>query len=82
MPERKRPQKPPHRRRRRHPTTQQPPGLGRAKDLTIIDAVRAQHHREDQRHHLARSVRGTRSIPSQPRQPPRERLDPQPRGEH
>ncbi len=55
----------------RHPATRQPPRLARSQDLAVIDAVRAEHHREHQRRHLAPGVRGARPLASQPDQPPR-----------
>ena len=81
MPERERAQERPQRRGRRHPAAQQPPRPARPQQLAVIDAVRAEHHREHQRHHLAPRVRGTRPIPAQPHQPPGQSLDPQPLGE-
>jgi len=65
----------------RHPATRQPPRLARSQDLAVIDAVRAEHHREHQRRHLAPGVRGARPVASQPDQPPRQRFDPQAFGE-
>jgi hypothetical protein len=81
MPERKRPQKRSQRRRRRDPAPEQPARTARAQDIAVIDAVSAQHHRVQQRHHLAARVRATRPITTQPHPIPRERLDTKPLGE-
>jgi hypothetical protein len=68
----------PQRRRRRQPATKQPAGAPRAQRVGVIDAVGAQHHRVDHRHHLASSIRGARTIAAQSHQPPCQRLDTQP----
>ena len=81
VPERERAQERPQCRGRRHPAAQQPPRPTRPQQLAVIDAVRAQHHRKQQRHHLAARVRGARPIPAQPHQPPGQSLDPEPLGE-
>ena len=81
VPERERPQERPQRRRRRQPAAQQPPRAARPQHIAVVDAVGAQHHREQQRHHLAARVGRARPIAPQPHQPTRERLDPQPRRE-
>ena len=78
MPKRERPQKRPQRRGRRHPAAQQPPRPARPQRVAVVDAVRTQHHREQQCHHLPPRVRGPRPVASQAHQPPRQRLDPQP----
>ena len=44
----------------------------------VIDAVGAQHHREQQRHHLAARVRRARPVATQPHQTAGQRLDPEP----
>lgn len=64
-----------------HPATQQPPRTPGAQHLAIINAVRAQHHREQERHHLSPGVRRSRPLPPQPHQPPRHLLDLKPLGE-
>ena len=68
MPERERAQKRPQRRGRRHPAAQQPARAARAQHVAVIDAVGAQHHRVDQRHHLAARVRRARPVTPQPHQ--------------
>jgi hypothetical protein len=45
--------------------------------VAVIDAVGAQHHREEHRHHLAARVGSARPVPTQPDQPLREGLDSQ-----
>ena len=70
MPERERAQKRPQRRRRRQPAAQQPPRAPGAQHVAVVDAVGAQHHRKQQRHHLAPGVRRARPIAPQPHQPP------------
>ena len=81
MPEGERAHKRSQGRRRGDPAAQQPSGAARPQDIAIIDAVRAEHHREQQRDHLATGVRGPRPIRPQPDQTPRQRLDPQPLAE-
>jgi hypothetical protein len=80
--ESERPQERPQRRGCRHPATQKPSRATRPQHLAVIDAVRAEHHREQQRHHLAPRVRGTRTVVPQPHQPPSQHLDPQPLSQH
>jgi hypothetical protein len=81
MPERKRPQERPQRRRCRDPAAQQPARAARAQHAAVIDAVGAQHHRVEQRHHLAARVGATRPIATQPHAVLRERLDTEAPGE-
>jgi hypothetical protein len=78
MTERERPQKRAQRRRGRNPSTQQPARATRSQQIAVIDAVRTQHHREDQRHHLAPRVRCPRPLPGQQHEPVDQPLDPQP----
>jgi hypothetical protein len=77
VPEREGAQERPERRRRRDPASEQPASTPGPEHVDVIDAVCAEHHREDQCHHLAARVRGARPIAPQPHQPPRERLDSQ-----
>ena len=81
MPERECPQKRPERRRRRHPAAEQPARATRAQDIAVIDAVGAQDHRVQQRHHLAPGVRSARPVTTQPHPILRERLDTESLGE-
>jgi hypothetical protein len=86
MPERERPQERPQRRRRRQPAAQQPPRAPRPQQRAVLDAVGAEEHRVDERHDLARGVRGARPVAAQPHQIPCQRLEPQAarerRGQH
>jgi hypothetical protein len=74
-------QKRAERRRGRDPAAQQPARAPRPQDVGVVDAVGAQHHRVDERDHLAARPRRARPIPAQSHQPLRERLDPKPLGE-
>lgn len=78
MPKRERPEKRPERRRRRDPAPEQPARAPRSQHITIVDAVSAEQHREDQRHHLAPRVGRPRPIPAQPHHTTSEILDPEP----
>jgi hypothetical protein len=78
MPEGERAQKRSQRRRRRDPAAEQPARAARAQNVAVVDAVSTEHHRKQQRHHLAPRVRGPGTITSQPHQPARERLDSEP----
>ncbi len=78
VPERERTQERAQRRRRRDPATQQPARAAGPQHVAVIDAVSAERHREDQRHHLAARAARARPLGPQPHQPLRERLDPQP----
>jgi hypothetical protein len=77
VPERERPQKRSQRRRCWHPATQQPAGPARPEHAAVLDAVRPEHHREQDRHHLAARVGRSRPVATQPHQTPRQRLDPE-----
>jgi len=78
MPEGERTQERPERRRRRHPAAQQPSGAPGPEHVAVVDAVGAEHHRVDQRHHLAPRVGSTCPVAAQPHKLPSERLDTQP----
>jgi hypothetical protein len=81
VPERECAQKRAQRRRRRDPAAQQPTRATRAQYVAVIDAVRAQRHRIDQRHDLAASIARAGPVGAQTHHPLRERLDPQSSGE-
>ena len=81
MPEGERPQERAQRRGRRDPAPEQPPRAARSQHLAVIDAVGAQRHRVDQRHHLPARVRRTRTIRAQAHTTRDQRLQPQPPGE-
>ena len=57
------------------------PCLARAKHVTVIDAVRPERHRRDQRHHLAPWLCSSGPI-AEINRPVDQRLDPEPVGEH
>jgi hypothetical protein len=78
VPERERAQEGPQRRRRRDPATQPPARASRPEHAGVVDAVGAEDHRGDQRHHLAPRVRRTGPIATQPHHPARERLETEP----
>ncbi|HEV7806120.1 MAG TPA: hypothetical protein VGO80_09890 [Solirubrobacteraceae bacterium] len=78
VPERKRAQERPQRRRRRNPATEQPARAPCPQHAGVINAVGAQDHRVDERHHLAPRIRRARPVATQPHQIARQRLDPQP----
>src|ERR1700685_4080830 len=71
MPERERPQERAERRGCRHPS-QQPVRPPRTQHLRVIDAVTAEHHREQQPEHLATRVSPPPDAPSEaaPPHPP------------
>jgi transposase len=73
----KRAQKRAQRRRRGHPT-QQPIGPPSPQHVGVIDAVSANHHREDQRHDLAARVLPPRPVARQHHAVCDQRFDPQP----
>lgn len=77
MPERERAQERPQRRGRRQPAAQQSTSATRAQHARVVDAVGAEHHRKQQRHHLATRVGGARPVAAQPHQIARQRLDSQ-----
>jgi hypothetical protein len=81
VPERERPQKRPKRRGRRQPAPEQPPGAPGPEHVGVVDAVGAQHHRNDKRYHLAPRAGRPGPIAAQSHQIPRQRLDPQPLGQ-
>jgi len=81
VPEGKRTKESAKRRRRRQPAPQQPPRAPRAQQSTVVDRVATQHHRIDQRHHLAARVARARALRAQPHQPLRQRLNPKPPGQ-
>jgi len=81
MPESERPQERSQRGGRRHPATQKPARAARTQYLAVIDAVRAQRHRIDQRHHLPARVRPTRPTRPQAHTTPDQTLKAQPLGE-
>ena len=62
MPKGERAQERAERRRRRDPPAQQPPRPAGTQQLTVVDRVSAEHHREHERHHLAPGVRRARPI--------------------
>ncbi len=78
VPERERAQKRPQRRRRRDPATQQPARPARAQHARVVDAVGAQDHRVEDRHHLAAHIRRARPVTTQPHQTSCQRLDTEP----
>lgn len=78
VPERKRPQKRAQRRRRRDPAAQPPTRTTGPQHLAVIDAVRPERHRIDQRHDLAPGVVRARPIRAQAHEALRESLDSQP----
>jgi len=75
VPERERAQERPQGRRRGDPATEQPPSPPGAQHVAVIDVVGAEHHRVDQRHHLAARVGGPGPVATQPHQIPGQRLD-------
>ena len=77
MPERKRAQKRPQRRGRHHTMPEHIGGPARAQQITVIDAVRAQRHRRDQRHHLRALVARADTLAKHDTRVD-QRLDPQP----
>lgn len=78
MPESERPQKRPECRGRRQPATQQSTRATRPQHITIIDRIRAEQHREHERHHLAARVRRARPITTKPHEPVNQPLNPKP----
>jgi hypothetical protein len=62
VPERERPQERPKRRRRRDPMPEHRGGLPRAQHVAVLDAVSAQDHRADHRHHLATRIRAALAL--------------------
>ena len=81
VPERERAQKRSQRRWRRQPAAEQSPRPPGPQHVAVVEAVGAEHHREQQRHHLATRVRRARPVAPQPHRTLRERLDPQPPSE-
>jgi hypothetical protein len=81
MPERERAQKRAQRRRCHHPVTEYRRGLPGPQQIAVIDAVRTQRHRRDERHHLAARVRGAGPITETDRLI-NQRLDPEPISQH
>ncbi len=59
------------------PRSRRVPG---AQHLTVIDAIGAEHHPVDQRHHLAPGVRRARTTAAKTHEPADQTLDPQPPG--
>jgi hypothetical protein len=64
-----------------NPAPEQPAGATGAQHVTVVDAVRAEHHRVDQRQQLAARVRRPRPVAPQPHQIACQRLDTEPLGE-
>jgi ribosomal protein S15P/S13E len=85
MPERERPQKRSQRRRGRDAVAEHRPGLPGSQQVAVLDAVRAQGHRQDHRHDLAPRI-GRSGTVSQRHRLIDELLDPQSlsqqRGQH
>ena len=81
VPERKRPEERAQRRRRRDLMAEDRAGPPGAQHVAVIDAVRAERHRRDQRHDLAARMRRARPLTEVDR-PVHQRLDPQPRRQH
>jgi hypothetical protein len=77
MPERERPQKRAQRRRRHRPVTEHHLGAPGPEHVAVIDAVRPEQHRVDQREHLAPRPRRPRPT-AEPDRRIDERLEPQP----
>ena len=67
----------PQGRGRGYPAAEQPAGLPRPQHVGVIDRVGAEHHRVDQRHHLAPGVGGARQIAWQSHHLPGEGLEPE-----
>jgi hypothetical protein len=63
VPERERAQKRPERRRRRHALSEHVPGATGAQHVAVVDAVRAERHRRNQRHDLHAGVGCPRTVP-------------------
>jgi len=80
VPERERPQKRSQRRGCRHPS-QQPTGPSRAQHLRVIDAVTTEHHREQQRQHLASRVHRSGTVARQQHRVINKALNTEPLGE-
>jgi hypothetical protein len=76
-----RPKERPERRGRRQPSAQQTTRTTRAQHLAVVDAIGAEQHREDERHHLPARVRRAGPIARQPHVAADQPLDPQPPGE-
>jgi hypothetical protein len=81
MPERKRAQKRPQRRRGRDPAPEQSARPASAQHAGVVDAVGAEHHRVDERHHLAPRVGRPGPLAAQPHQIAGQGLDPKPQRE-
>ena len=81
MTEGERAQKRPQRRRGRDPMPKHHSGLARAQHVAVIDAIRSERHRAEQRHHLAARVRRARPI-TEINGLVDQRLDPKASGEH
>ncbi|MDP9346199.1 MAG: hypothetical protein M3P44_10820, partial [Actinomycetota bacterium] len=62
MPKRERAQKRAQRRRRRDPVTEDLAGSPGAQDVAVVNAVRAERHRRDERHDLRTRVRRARPV--------------------
>src|ERR1700733_5722758 len=77
MPESESPKKRPQRRGRRQPATQQSTRATSPQNITIIDAVGAEQHREHERHHLPARIRSTRPITTKRHEPAHQLLDPE-----
>jgi hypothetical protein len=62
VPEREGSQEPAQRRRSRHAVSEHRGGLTRPQDVAVLDAVRAQRHRRQHRHHLAPRIRAAGTL--------------------